>query len=165
MQTFDFLFGVILGELLRHSDNLSMTLQSSKMSAAKAQQIVSMTVKTLETLRMEDNFGYFWITVTKTADELSASEPGLLRKRRVPQRFETANASAEFHPTVEQHYRQMYYEALDLIITCIRERFDQPGYRVYSKLQDLLLKCVNGKGYSEEFDFLTDFYEDDFSPE
>ena len=49
METFDFLFGVLIGELLLcHSDNLTKTLQSKDISAAEAQQIVFMTFKTLE---------------------------------------------------------------------------------------------------------------------
>ena len=40
IKTFDFFFGIILGELiLRHSDNLSKTLQSPKLSAAEAQMV------------------------------------------------------------------------------------------------------------------------------
>ena len=46
--------------------------------------------------------------------------------------------------SVDDYYREIFYQALDRIITCILERFDQPGFRLYSKLQDLLLKCVNG---------------------
>ena len=39
-------------------------------------------------------------------------------------------------------YRQYYYEALDLIISGIKDRFDKTGYRIYRQLEDLLLKAV-----------------------
>ena len=46
-KTLRYLFGVALGQLiLRHSDNLSKTLQSSKLSAAVGQRIALMTVAT-----------------------------------------------------------------------------------------------------------------------
>ena len=46
MHSFDFLFGVFLGELiLRHSDNLSKTLQHKTLSAAEGQQIARLTVE------------------------------------------------------------------------------------------------------------------------
>ena len=65
MRTFDFLFGIMLGELLlRHSDNLSKTLQSPHMSAAEGQKIAAMTVKTLRT---DESFQAFWELVEKTA--------------------------------------------------------------------------------------------------
>ena len=61
MEDFDFYFGVALGEtLLRHSDNLSSTLQKEEMSAAQAQSIVAMTMKTLLSIRNEDSFSLFW---------------------------------------------------------------------------------------------------------
>ena len=51
---------------MRHSDNLRMILQSPKMSAAKAQQIVSTTVKTPKTLRTEENFRFYCTNTIKT---------------------------------------------------------------------------------------------------
>ena len=49
MQSFDFFFGVVLSELiLHHSDNLSKTLQSPKLSAAEGQGIDKITLVTLQ---------------------------------------------------------------------------------------------------------------------
>lgn len=166
MGSFDFFFGVSLGEfLLRHSDNLSRALQSPNMSAAEAQQIVSMTVKTLRSLRTEESFTLYWTNTIKSADECNVSEPELPRKRKMPQRFWTGNSEAEFHDTVETHYRQIYYEALDVLITCIDERFNQPGYKIYRNLQELLLKCVKGQSYEEELQFVCQFYHNDLELE
>ena len=51
MKSFDFYFGVSLGELLlNHSDNLSKTLQSASMSAAVGQKIADLTVCTLNSI-------------------------------------------------------------------------------------------------------------------
>ena len=45
MTSFDFMFGILLGQLLlRHSDNLSRTLQSPHMSAAEGQKLARMTL-------------------------------------------------------------------------------------------------------------------------
>ena len=55
--SFDFLFGVLLGEhllqhsVLQHSDNLSKGLQLSLLSAAEGQKVAAMMVNTLESLR------------------------------------------------------------------------------------------------------------------
>lgn len=61
-------------------------------------------------------------------------------------------------------FRQHYFEALDLVVNCIKDRFDQPGYRIYKYLQDLLLKSVTSTSetYQTEFDFVVDFYGNDF---
>ena len=72
------------------------------------------------------------------------------------------NASAKFSTTVEQYDHHIFYKALDVVISCIRQQFDQPGYPVYSNLQDLM-KYVNGKDYEDELEFLTNFFGDDFN--
>ena len=49
IKSFDFLFGVLLGErLLLRSDNLSKALQLSTMSAAEGQKVVAMIIKALQ---------------------------------------------------------------------------------------------------------------------
>ena len=71
MKSFDFFFGVALGELiLNHSDNLSKTLQSPRISAADGQALAEMTVRTLQTLNSEDTFKIYWIKLTKMASDL-----------------------------------------------------------------------------------------------
>ena len=51
---------------------------------------------------------------------------------------------------------------LILIISCITDRFDQPGYHIYNKVQDLILKAAKQQGYQTELDFIIDYYGDDF---
>ncbi len=49
MVKFEYFFGVsLLYMILRHTDNLSKSLQSGSMSASHAQKIAAMTVKTLQ---------------------------------------------------------------------------------------------------------------------
>ncbi len=49
-----------LGELiLRHTDNLSRTLQSPKMSAPEGANVAAMAVATLETIRSDAGFDAF----------------------------------------------------------------------------------------------------------
>eukprot|EP00731_Ephydatia_muelleri_P000006 Em0001g6a len=80
----------MLGELLlRHSDNLSKTLQSRHMSAAEGQKVAAMTVKTLKSLRTDESFQAFWELVQKTANELEVECPSLPRKRRAPRRYDS----------------------------------------------------------------------------
>ena len=45
----------------------------------------------------------------------------------------------------------------------IQERFDQPGFKMYRNLQELLLKAAKKKCYDEEYDFVVNFYGDDFN--
>lgn len=82
------------------------------------------------------------------ASDVNVNNPTLPRKRKVPKRFEQGDAPAEFHSTPKNHYRQVYYEALDLLVQAIDDRCNQSGYRTYYCLEALMLKAV--KKVSEE---------------
>ena len=69
----------------------------------------------------------------------------------------------EFHTSIEEYYRQAYFEVLDVICSTIEDRFRQPGYQLYSNLEQLLLKAVCKENYSSEFDFVTKFYGPDLN--
>ena len=164
MMKFDFFFGAILGEtVLSHSDNLSRTLQKGDISASEGQGVAEMTVTCLKTLRTDDNFALFWSKVTKKATQLNIDEPALPRKRKRTVRYESGNAAPEFHTSIEGYYRQAYFEVLDVICSTIEDRFRQPGYQLYSNLEQLLLKTVCKENYSSKFDFVTKFYGPDLN--
>ena len=41
--------------------------------------------------------------------------------------------------TPENHYRIIYFEAFDIVIAQITDRYEQEGYQMYSKLEKLLI--------------------------
>ncbi len=165
MKSFRFLFGVMLGELiLRHTDNLSRTLQHKTLSAAEGQEIARMTVQTLKSIRSGELFDLFWSKVSTTAEILDVEEPQLPRRRKVPRRIDDGTSAGDFHSTPKEYYRQHYYEAIDMIVTCIVNRFDQPGYRVYSEVEQLLLKASKQEDFDSELKSVCTFYKDDFNP-
>ena len=95
-KTFQFFFPVFLGNLLlKHSDNLSKTLQSQKMSASEGQYVASMTVTTLQSLRNDDSFALFWQKIEIIKKDLDIEDPKLPRRRKVPRRYEDGNGEAE----------------------------------------------------------------------
>ncbi len=118
METFNFFFGISLGELvLRHSDNLSRTLQSPRLSAAEAQKFVKMTVKTLE---REDKFDLFWTKVVKKSTDLGIQDPQLSRRRKAPRRYEIVESEGDFIGDVKIQYRVIYYGVLDCVVSSIK---------------------------------------------
>ena len=50
------------------------------------------------------------------AEKLEVSEPTLPCWRKVPKRLDDGTAAQEY-PAREDHFRQIYYDALDLIIS------------------------------------------------
>ena len=66
MTTFEFYFGASLAHLLvRHTDNLSRTLQHEDISAASGQQVAKSVVTTLQSLRTDSNFTLSEGSITK----------------------------------------------------------------------------------------------------
>lgn len=63
--------------------------------------------------------------------------------------------------TVEEYYRIQNYEALDIAISSIVIRFDQPGYAMYKNLETLLECAANGQVSDDDFQTVTTFYKDD----
>ena len=55
-------------------------------------------------------------------------------------------------------YRVAYFEAIDLAIATIKDRFDQPWYAMYHNLQDLRLKATRGLDYSNELQSVCSLY-------
>ena len=166
MTTFNFFFGSMLGELvLKHTDNLSRTLQHVSMSAAEGQQIAAMTVATLNSMRSDDQFDHFWDQTLLKAQELSVNEPQLPRQRKVPRRYDNGTACGDFPSTPKAHFKPVYFEAIDLITNCVQERFDQPGYRIYKSLETLLIKASKREEFQDSLDQVCAFYHDDFDKE
>lgn len=164
MQTFDFYFGLVMGEcLLRNVDNLSKTLQKKSFSASEGQLVASQTKKTLLSMRSEECFDLFWKKVNQMTSNVDVNDPVLPRKKRVPMRYEEGSAAPEYHSTPETLYRQVYYEALDLAVQTINDRFDQPGYRSYCCMEALLVNAVQKKDYSEELENVLDIYSSDLN--
>ena len=101
MKSFDFLFGVMLAQLiLVHSDNLSRTLQRKDISAAEGQLVADLTVRTLSKIRPEEYFKLFWDKVLLTCNRLQLTEPTLPRRRKVPRRLEILNQSILLQPVI-----------------------------------------------------------------
>ena len=83
------------------------------------------------------------------------------RKRRAPQHFEIGTSEGSHPTTIIDHYRRIYYEALDLVVQGITDRFQQPGYQIYRNLEDLLLKVSRAQDYEAELDAVCDLYSKD----
>ena len=60
------------------------------------------------------------------------------------------------HPTyctAKDHFRGVYYGALDLIVSVIDKCFNQENFSSYAQIETLLVKAANGDDYESEFNF------------
>ena len=161
-KTFSFFFGVNLAELvLRYTDNLSKTLQSTSLSASEGDHIAAMKVKTLKSLRTDDHFTAFGGLVIKAQQDVDVCDPELPGRRKAPKRYNDG-APADFPNDCQAHYWQSYFEAIDLVVNATEDRFDQPDFSSYRKLEEVFMHTICGKSTQESFDFVTKFCRADF---
>ena len=136
MTTFDLLFGLQLSmKFLKITDNLSRTLQKQSMSAAEGQAVAELTVKTLKSRHTDGNFNAFFSLCNYFCKHYNINLPTLPWKRKAPKRYEIGTEEGSHSTTVEDQYHQAYFEVLDLAIASISDRFNQPGYSIYSNLK------------------------------
>ena len=131
------------------------------MSAAEGQAIARLSLTVLSSLRIPEKFKLFFDKVVIYQKKFNVQDPALPRKYRSPSRFEVGSSSGHFHTTVEDHYRAVYYEVLDLVVEGIKDRFNQRGYSVFQHLEELLLKTCKGESTAAELDYVCTFYGND----
>ncbi len=67
--------------------------------------------------------------------------------------------------TVDDHYQQIYYESIDVIVASIKDRFKQPSYKTFAALETMLLNAINENPFENELHHLQTTYEGDVSIE
>jgi len=168
MQSFDFFFGLNIGcRLFSHTDKLSCTLQSEKMSACQSKRNADLVVSVLEGMRNEEFFNGFYDTVTlKAKKHTFITEPINPRKRKAPNystliRLDGCSSKGPAHQpsTPRDRYQTIYYESLDTLISSINERFSQPSFESYEQMEGLLLKSIESLDVSEEIQYLSKHYQ------
>ena len=165
MDTFNLLFGLHLSmKILKITDNLSRTLQTRSMSASEGQSVAELSVKTLQLMRNDESFDAFFRLVNCFREQTGTSSPKLPRKRKVPSRFEVGEGKESYNDSsIEDHYRRLYFEVLDLAVAGISQRFNQPGYSIYKNLENLLVYAANRKPFDEHLCAVLNHYGDDLA--
>lgn len=122
-----------------------------------------MTCTTLKSMRTDEAFELFFERMELFRVHTAVEEPTLPRKRKAPKRFESGDGDGYHSSTVEEHYRRQYFEVLDLAVSSITDRFDQPGYAIYQKLETLLLKAAYRNNFSTELKDVVSVYGNDLN--
>jgi len=174
MESFYFFFGLNLSyKVYAMTDNLSKTLQSSRMPAIKGKKCADLVVNTLQGMRNDENFQSFY-EVTKATSNLinQLDKPTLPRKRKRPNYsilqyvtgYEGPESNAHYPETPEDYFKPMYFQALDAIVNAINDRFDQPGLIKFGNVEQLLLKSIVKDDTSSELKVLKTDFGGDYDP-
>lgn len=172
MQTFKFFFGLTLSHRLYSiTDNLSKTLQKERMSALSGKELADLTIKTLEGMRNERDFSLFYEKVKFSANRLKeVSEPIVPRKRKRPNYSilqhvigNKESSAPQFHPeSPYDYYKPIYFEALDSIVMAIKDRFDQPAFKVFMQTEQLLLKAIKKEDVDDVLNNIGIYFSGDY---
>lgn len=58
----------------------------------------------------------------------------------------------------KDYFKQIYFEALDIIISAVKDCFEQPSYKSFLQLESFLLKAINGENFETELNFIKEMY-------
>ena len=135
-------------------EQLSKTLQYKDINAQEVSTAVNAAKRFLERQRDDLAFKSFYSSVVEEARELT-SEPTLPRQRHIPCRKNDGAPNHQFQ-SPEDFFRKQYYEVLDLLISEITQRFNQPAFSVLQEMERMIIDSCNGKTHvmSSNFEVL-----------
>ena len=153
-----------------NTDNLSKTLQQEKLSALRGKELADLTVQTLENMRNEHDFRLLYKEIKVSATEIETISPlALPRKQRQPNysilHYVTGNpevtVAARYPENPYEHYKFIYYEALNSVVNAIKDTFDQPTFKLFTQAEQLFLKVVGKQDVTDELKVLETIFKGD----
>ena len=150
LEKFSTLFGLRLAHILfGATEQVSLLLQRKDIAIQEALSGVYTAKAYFKRLRSEQEFECFYDASVKVAEQLSISQPVLQRRRRCPTRFEEGAAPHEY-PSPRDYHRHMYFEACDLLIAELEDRFESQHIPTVLSIEQALMKASNGADYEGE---------------
>ena len=102
-------------------------------------------------MRKEASFRTFFEKVRELAQKLEINGPKLPRKRKTSSHYEEGEVSIQFVSTVEERYRQVFYQAIDMVVNCICDKFQQKDFtETLQTIEILLLKALREENIGHE---------------
>ena len=153
LEKFSTLFGLKLGYLLfGASETLSKLLQGKDTTLQEALLSVSLARAFYTRQRTDDSFTRFYKDVVDTAADKNIGKPELPRYRRAPARLDDGSQPHRFG-TPQDYYRNLYFEACDLLIQELKDRFQvEEALSPVLSLENLLLQAANGESYEDDLE-------------
>ena len=152
MEKFTTFFGLKLSFLIFSAmEQLSKTLQYKDINAQEVSTAVNAAKRFLERQRDDLAFKSFYSSVVEEARELT-SEPMLPRQRHIPRRVNDGAPNHNFQ-SPEDFFRQQYFEVLDLLVSEITQRFNQPTFSILQEMERMIIDSCNGKTHAISSNF------------
>ena len=173
MESFYFFFGLNLShKLYAMINNLSKSLQATKMSAIKGRKSADLVITTLKDIRKDDQFQLFYDAVKKAANSIKGiAQPAMPRKRKRPNYsiiqyvvgYEDPASNAHYPETTEKYFKQMYFETLDAAVNAMEDHFEKPALKKFMNVEQLFFKKINNQDASVELKAVKTDFDGDFN--
>ena len=76
--------------------------------------------------------------------------------------YEEEEAPVEFVSKVEEYYLHFFYQAIEIVVNCILNRFQQKDHiETLQKMEILLLKALRDEDFDHEFQQMSSFFSSD----
>ena len=147
LEKFETLFGLRLGHLLFSAAEETSTVLQGKDTSV--QEAVRLTQSYYKRQRDNSSFDHFYESTVNLALKLQINEPALPRQRRIPARL--GGSQPHIFTSPKAMLQQVYFEALDLLIEELTDRFEQRAVmKPVLGLESLLVKSANGEPFADE---------------
>ena len=141
------------------------------MSAIGGKELAGLTVKTLKNMRNGHDFKLFYEKIEASASKIDEVSTRMLpRKRKKPNysilQYVEGNpkpTGEAYHPeNTYDHFKQIYFETLDVIVNAINDRFEQPAFELFSQVEQLFLKSVKKQDVTDELKMVEKHFKNDY---
>ena len=133
---------IIFDRILSCTKQLSDLLQSQQCDLAKAVDLVSATIETLEEFRSDASWSHMFSYVQQVADlnEIAVTECQRRRQKRLPSRFEEgvileSVGSRESTSTSDDYKITVYFPVLDSFLVELKEQFNSQNVEIMKAIQ------------------------------
>ena len=100
--------------------------------------------------------------VCLSAAKFEIEGPTSPHKCKRPSCFEEGHGSCHYPDTPKYYFKLICFEAIDMIVNCIQQHFDQSGHNIYKNMKQLLLNTVRDQECNTEFTTVVNTYLTDF---
>ena len=150
LEKFNTLFGLRLAHILfGATEEVSLLLQRKDIAIQEALSGVDTAKAYFKRLRSDEEFVRFYDASVKIAEQISISQPVLPRRRHCPTRFQEGAAPHEY-PSPRDYYRHVFFEACDLLIGELGDRFESQHMPTVLSIEQALIKAGNGDDFECE---------------
>ena len=104
-------------------------------------------------------FQYYKVWEIKVTEK---DDPKLPRQRNLSDPYEEGGAPVKFVSKFEDYLCQVFYQTIDMVVNCIRDRFQQKDYiETLQTMEILPLKALREEDFGHELQQMSSFFSSD----